>query len=121
MGSCRRSPSKSNDPVALEQTARFSASVIGDKDNGVRVGDRHTGDDDEWFDTASSEHDTALVAAGFHFTAGDDGDGDVRFGAAAPREAHTTDEISGDAADGATVDADPPVDPTSTSPFGTRR
>ena len=80
----------------------------------MRVGDRHKDDDDEWFDTASSEHDAALIAAGLHFATDDGGDGDggVCFGATAPCDAHTTDRVSGDAAGGAAVDTDLPIDPT---------
>ena len=72
---------ETDDPITLDQTARFSVSVTDDKDDGVRVGDRYTNNDDEWFETASSEHDATPVAVCLHFAAGDDGDGDVRFGA----------------------------------------
>ena len=112
---------ETDDPITLDQTARFSVSVIDDEDDDVRSGDRHADDGDEWFGTASSEHDTAPVAAGLHFVAGDDGDGGVRFGAMASCDAPTAEGVSGDAADGAAVGTGPHADPTSASPSGARR
>ena len=100
-----------DDPFELKSTARFSISTIDHE---------HDDDDDEWFETATID-DADPVAAGLRFAADDDGDDDVRFGAATPCDAHAADGVSGDAAGAAAVDTDPPGASTSTSSFGARR
>ena len=107
-----------DDPMTLDQTVRFSVSVVNDKGDNELPDGRYEGDG--WFDTVSSEHDTAPVVAGLRFTADDDGGGDVRFGGTVPCDAHTAGGVSGDTADAAAVDTGPPIDPNSASPFGAR-
>ena len=99
---------KTDDLIELKSTTRFTVSTVEDED------------EDEWFETNNAECDAAPVAAGLRFATCDDSDGDVHFGTTASCDAHTAGGVSTDATGGAAVDTDPPIAPTSASPFGAR-